>query len=237
VTNYGGGIINRGTLTLLRCIIANNYAGGDGGGIYNHYDKGTLNAIQTTFIGNGAVYGGGVKNESASATFTNCTFFGNVASSRGGGMDNGAHSGYTKSSVTIKNSTFYGNVGKGVANPASDTHIANTIIAVGGTANCSGNFAIDSSNNLATDNTCTPGFTQTTSDALKLTRQGWIFQLRFGSIAIDTGNDSVCPAIDQVGNLRPLDGNGDGHAVCGIGSYEAPTVVFPYSIRLPIVIR
>jgi CSLREA domain-containing protein len=233
----GGGILNLGTLTLTRCIIANNYAGGDGGGIYNHYDHGTLYVFQSEFIGNGAIYGGGIKNESATATITNSTFFGNVGSSRGGGMDNGAHSGYLKSNVTIRNSTFYGNVGNGVANPASNTLITNTIIAVGGSSNCFGDFAVGSSNNLSTDDKCKPGFTQTTSDALKMLRQGWVFYLLSGSVAIDTGNNAVCPEIDQLGALRPQDGNGDGIFTCDVGSYEKPTIVFSNHLFLPITLK
>jgi hypothetical protein len=43
-----------------------------------------------------------------------------------------------------------------------------------------------------------------------------------GSPAIDAGDDSVCPSVDILGTLRPIDGNGDGSMVCDIGAYEVP---------------
>jgi len=43
-----------------------------------------------------------------------------------------------------------------------------------------------------------------------------------------------CPATDQRGVARPIDGNGDGNALYDIGTYEAPIM---YTIYLPIVIR
>lgn len=41
-----------------------------------------------------------------------------------------------------------------------------------------------------------------------------------GSPAIDTGDPSICPEVDLVGDARPLDGDGDGNPVCDRGAYE-----------------
>jgi len=54
-----------------------------------------------------------------------------------------------------------------------------------------------------------------------------------GSPAIDAGDDAQCPASDQRGVPRPLDGNGDGLAVCDIGSFE----YFLSITYLPLVVK
>jgi hypothetical protein len=54
-----------------------------------------------------------------------------------------------------------------------------------------------------------------------------------GSPAIDAGDNAACPATDYRGIARPVDGNGDGNAVCDMGAYEwwEPT----QQIYLPLV--
>jgi hypothetical protein len=56
-----------------------------------------------------------------------------------------------------------------------------------------------------------------------------------GSPAIDGGDTASCPDADQRGVPRPLDGDGNGTAVCDIGSLEY--VQFTGSLYLPIVSR
>jgi hypothetical protein len=41
-----------------------------------------------------------------------------------------------------------------------------------------------------------------------------------GSPAIDSGDDALCPEIDQLGNIRPWDGDGNGSVHCDRGAVE-----------------
>ena len=47
-----------------------------------------------------------------------------------------------------------------------------------------------------------------------------VYSLLVGSPVIDKGSPTGCPAIDQTGYVRPVDGDGDGKAVCDMGSVE-----------------
>ncbi len=44
--------------------------------------------------------------------------------------------------------------------------------------------------------------------------------LQSASPAIDAGDNASCPGEDYLGNLRPVDGNNDGEAICDIGAFE-----------------
>jgi parallel beta-helix repeat protein len=126
----GGGLVNRGTVTLTDCSFSGNYASGSGGGLVNYGGTATLTAC--TISGNSAVnsgglvsggtttltdctiskndaggVGGGLLNYNGTATLTDCTVSGNSVSgiiSEGGGLAN--LSGCT---ATLTNSTVSGN--------------------------------------------------------------------------------------------------------------------------------
>src|SRR5437870_718980 len=109
-SNYGGGLLNSGALTVNNCTFSGNAAGSSGGG--GIYNQGALTLNGCTFTGNTAAgNGGGVRSNSAGTlAVTNCTFIGNTTTgsySYGGGLINSSTSTTTPSVVT--NCTFSNN--------------------------------------------------------------------------------------------------------------------------------
>jgi hypothetical protein len=123
---FGGGIYNCGTLTIANCTLSRNSAigsNGYGGGI--HSTSGTLTINDSTLSANAALYGGGVYM--SSGTLTHCTLSGNQATGgRGGGV-------YTDSgTTTITDSTLEENTatggGGGIANGGT-LSITNSVVS------------------------------------------------------------------------------------------------------------
>ena len=84
--NNGGGINNKGTLSLEGITISGN-CGDDAGGIYN-YPTGILTMENVTISGNTSVNhgGGGIDNYGVINILGDCTITGNSAASNGGGI-------------------------------------------------------------------------------------------------------------------------------------------------------
>jgi hypothetical protein len=78
--DYGGAILNLGTLNVNRCTLAGNSTDNlipdDGGGIFNY---GILTLANSTFYNNSAWEGGAVRSVSSALLVTNCTFAANRA--------------------------------------------------------------------------------------------------------------------------------------------------------------
>ena len=240
----GGGIFNLGPLTVTNSTFSNNSAFGTrlgiatlgGGGIANLSE---LTVINSTFSDNftdgddidSLGGGGGIANQAGRLTVTNSTFSGNSAAS-GGDIYNGGE-------LTVTSSTFSNNSaasGGGIFNTRMAT-FKNSIIAndpSGG--NCAGTVAITPVGvNFSTDGTCA-GFTQVTAQQLNLgplADNGGPTQthaLLAGSIAIDAVSDCTDTlgnpiTTDQRGLPRPIDGNGDGTALCDVGAFEAAACI------------
>jgi hypothetical protein len=82
----GGGILNRGALTLTGSTLMNNTAGASGGGIYN---SGTMTFTSSSITGNSTGLlgnGGAVYNNSGTMTFTSTPIRINSAVLQGGGI-------------------------------------------------------------------------------------------------------------------------------------------------------
>jgi CSLREA domain-containing protein len=150
---YGGGLLNFGTLTVTNTAFANNTASTSGGG--GVYNVGTLMLNACSFTGNTVstndCAGGALDNiSSGTATITNCTFTANTASGTGSAACSGgaiANSG----SMTIAGSTFSSNVaasdGGAIYNDGSLTigtssFTNNTVASDGGAIRSGGTLTI-----------------------------------------------------------------------------------------------
>jgi hypothetical protein len=227
---YGAGGIsnNYGALTVSRSTLSHN-SGSYAGGIYSYH--GPVVVGYSTLIGNLAgSSAGGLYNNSSPVTLNNSTLVGNVAGSYGGGIFNGA-------GMTVNNSTISANSafkGGGINTLFAPAVLRNTIVAhnVSG-GDCDGELTSEGYN-LDSDGTCSltaVGDLPYTDPLLgPLQDNGgptWTMALLEGSPAVDAGNPAVpgsgagaCEALDQRGTPRPLDGDGDGAAVCDMGALE-----------------
>jgi len=218
VARFGGGI--RAAATIEESLITANTATEDGGGIEMAY--GGLGLRNSTVSGNSTGRsGGGVSVNSGCITRTGPCITASVRNVTV--VENGAP---VASGVRINASTS-----------APPPRFAGTIIANNrGSANCSvaGPFT-SGGYNLSNDASC--GFTGTGDLQWVNPRLGPLADnggptrthaLLLGSPAIDAGPPTVagpvsdCPAIDQRGQPRSVDGNLDGAARCDIGAFEAP---------------
>jgi hypothetical protein len=174
----GGGILNRGTLTINNSTIsgntANNYCGRYpcgiyGGGIYN---AGTLTINNSTISGNTAnsygcqdvltmcfAFGGGIANHGGIVKINNSTISGNTAIAHclgGGKCFNHGGGIYTDSASSVSSTTIGRNgSGGGIFNNpvyAGTVKFQNTIVA-NQSGNCNGTL-ISKGHNLSSDNTC-----------------------------------------------------------------------------------
>ncbi len=234
--HMGGAIYNSGgQATIHNSLISHNTAGDGGGGLATNYDSvpsqtlienstflnnststttsggavlatgqssvagGIITLTNVTLSGNGAGAGAGLANEQGStAVLTNVTIADNSANNNGGGLSNG--SGGT---LTVGNSIIFGN------SAASGPDCSGTITSAGHNISTCG---FSGSGDSSSDPLLEP---LALNDGSTLN-----YALGDGSPALDGGSNTLCPAADQRGNLRPIDGDGDNTATCDVGSYE-----------------
>ena len=229
----GGGITNRGTLSLSRVTLSNNTAP-NGGGIAN-YAGGSVVAINTTFSNNTVPNAGGGIWNAGTLEVVNSTLAGNqVTGGDGAGI-------YNTGTLTVINSTLSGNSasanGGGIQIAGGTATLKNTLIAnstSGG--DCAGTVTV-AQNNLIEGNGNACGLTNGVNGNIigsdpnlgTLTGTPAYFPLNSGSPALDKGDNVTCAAApvsnqSQNGITRPQDGDGNSSAVCDIGAYEAAAV-------------
>lgn len=228
---YGGGISNRGVLTIDHSIVTGNEAFSRGwawGGGINNF--GTLTVNNSAVIGNVAgcgtlgcnAGGGGINNGSGTATINNSTIQGNYirgpAISQGGGI-------LSRGVLIINNGTVGGNYAREGGGINGHAILQNSIVA----SSCYGTIsAIYSISNDGSCHLSGPGNLNNTDPKLgSLGNYGGqtpTIPLLAGSAAIDAGNPSGCTdwngkllLTDQRGLPRPDKEDKTG---CDMGAYE-----------------
>lgn len=228
--NQGGGIYSLGMAVLTNSTIQDNFAPVFGGGLVMFSGSMTLDGV--TISGNQSDgYTGGVLNNWGSLTITNSTISGNTAPNYSGlaNISSLAQTAVLNSTIAHNPTTGSG-TRYGVANLDSAViSFQNTIIADHPSRNCLNTGSWTSlGHNLSDDSYCS--FTSTgdlQNTPASLTPLGdyggpsETHALLPGSAAIDSGDNTACPAADQRGIVRPFDGDGNGTAVCDRGAFEA----------------
>ncbi|GEM_PF-1835011 len=235
----GGGIYNAGGNTQIDgSTISANHAGnafstigngGDGGGIYNFLGKMTI--TNSTFYANqsgssqnaSTGSGGGLVNNGGIMDVNNCTISQNQTAATGAtyGYGGGIESSTNNTTTKLHNTILALNTNPGLP-PGSQAPNCHTGSDAGnifearysliyGLQGCTpdvGISLITGSNPLLGTFANHGGFTPT-------------FNLEPNSPAIDTGEyPANCPAFDQRGYRRPVNGDYSGTAACDIGAYE-----------------
>lgn len=248
-SNWGGGIYNRGELTVETSTLSGNLAQ-RGGAIANHGQgaPASLTVLRSTLSGNAALAtGGGILNVggpdgSANVVVENATLSGNVATAGGGGLFNGGEGGNAIAAIryaTVALNTATSG-GSGLhTTTAGGTSVISLLasIVTNGTSpspDCAltGGNILSGGYNIAGDNTCnlTNGSDQPAADpkllplALNVPGTTATFALGAASPALNkipagTAGCGTTVATDQRGANRPMPA-GD---ICDIGAYERQT--------------
>lgn len=229
--HHGGGLDNLGSLTMSDSTVADNRATTYSGGGLNLTD-GDAVLERVTFSGNkAAAHGGAINNQLGTLSLLNSTLSGNSAVQFGG-----LSSEHPDAETSVRSSTIAFNSASGAGTQTGGVGIVDgsisfqgSIVAANSGENCriGGRWASDG-HNLSSDFSCgfssagdrpgaAAGLAPLAVSNGSLTAMHGLLP---GSLAIDAGDPATCPPTDQRGVLRPIDGDGDGAALCDIGAFE-----------------
>jgi hypothetical protein len=185
------------SLSASKVTLVGNTTNGDGGGLWS---DAPFSLVNVTIANNRAATGSGIANKAPAelGRLVNVTVARNVAAAGGASLA-------SQTSLTLSNTI----VAKKPDTPGTDC--AGPIYSVGG--------------NLASDTSChaeQSGVSPRLASTLATSNGSYtpVLLLLAGSPAIDRGFGLGCPSKDQRNVDRPLDGDGDGRAICDVGAVE-----------------
>lgn len=209
-------------------------------------------ARRSTFSNNTATGQGGAVFAGSSASFvaTSCTISGNASGQNGGGIYLSSTGGLALHGVTVTNNTAGSFGGGGIYVASGPASAANTIVAgnVGAPSpDCAGTLVSLGWDLVGNDAGCAvvsgtgdqigTAASPLDADLGPLADNGGLTRthaLGAASPAGDRGDpagctdeDGVALTVDQRGDARVVDGDGDGDARCDVGAYEAMAGTFP----------
>ena len=204
---------------IINCTINGNSAR-DGGGI--HCFCSSPNIIDCTIKGNTAGYGGGgvCCLEYSSPSLTNCIINGNMAYYGGGVRCSSKSAPILTNCIISRNAADKDtNYGGGIYSHDASPIVTNCILW-----DNSPNEIQEFSSDLNVTYCCIqdgyPGEGNMNTPPLFVDPNEGDYHLQSGSPCIDAGTNTGAPSEDKDGLFRPQDGNGDGLAICDIGTYE-----------------